>query len=70
MGSSSAPPPPPVQQELPPIPKLTDPEVKQARVDRRRLAALSQGRQSTILTSPQGLPSRNSPSRRRTLLGQ
>lgn len=47
--------PPPPPEAPPEPPKDTDPEVKKARSDRRRRAALASGRTSTILTSPQGL---------------
>lgn len=54
MGGSS-----PKAPELPPAPPPPptplDPEVKRARRENRQRAALAEGRNATILTSPQGL---------------
>lgn len=55
MSSPRAPSPPPLPPAPPPPPTETDPSVKRARVENRQRAALAQGRDSTILTGPQGL---------------
>ena len=65
VGPKTPKPPKPVQQ--PNVPTPVDEEVVKARGDERRRAALSQGRNSTILTSPQGLPSLTTTGK--TLLG-
>lgn len=58
-------------------PKVVEPEpvkdvdeaARQARLDRARRAALAGGRRSTILTSPQGLPSEKTKGKK-SLLGE
>jgi hypothetical protein len=40
-----------------PAPKATDPEVERRKRDQRLAARLRSGRQQTILTGPQGVPS-------------
>lgn len=67
-GSPSSPPPPPLPPEPPPPPTEVDPAVKQARATARTRAAASGGRDSTILTGPQGLVS-DTANTRKTLLG-
>jgi hypothetical protein len=50
-----APPPPPPPAPLPPVPTAQDPAVTKARSTSKQRAALASGRNSTILTSSQGL---------------
>jgi len=47
--------PPPPAPPPPPLPTPVDPAVKKARADNRQAAALAGGRQSTVLTTSQGL---------------
>ena len=66
--SPKAPPPPPLPPAPPPIPTEVSAEVVKARTDQRQKALRGAGRASTILTSPQGLPSISDPGKK-TLLG-
>jgi len=65
--SFPAPPPPPPAPPPPPTP--LDPAVTAARTKDRRLAALAQGRTSTILTSGLGLTTEPSAGAKKQLLG-
>jgi hypothetical protein len=65
----AAPPPPPTPPPLPPPPTEQSPEVTKARKDSRQRAALASGRNSTILTSAQGLTDAPAVTGK-TLLGQ
>ena len=60
--------PPPLPPEAAPAPTQADPSVQRARDDERRRAGAT-GRQSTILTSPGGLLT-PATTTRKTLLGQ
>ena len=51
--------PPPLPPAPPPVPTVADPALGKARESNMRLAALSLGRDKTILTSSQGLESTN-----------
>lgn len=66
-GPKPPPPPPPPPQEAK-IPKATDPEVTEARQRERLRASRARGRDSTILTNPQGLESEQD--RGKTILGR
>lgn len=54
-GAPSVQAPPPLPPPAPPPPTEVEPEVRKARAKNRSAAALAGGRQSTILTSSQGL---------------
>jgi len=66
-GGSKTPSAPPLPPPLPAPPTTGSPEVQRAREEARARAALS-GRQSTILTSSQGLTTQASTAKK-TLLG-
>ncbi len=65
----SMPPPPPLPPPPPPPPTPVDPGVRAVRDNIRRRAAVSGGRGSTIMTSPQGLSS-EALTTKKSLLGQ
>ena len=54
-GSPKAPTPPPLPPPLPPIPTPSDENIVEGRLADRRRAAAAGNRDSTILTSAQGL---------------
>ena len=69
MGGSPTPPaPPPPPPPAPPAPTPVDPEVRRARSNNRNKAALAEGRDATILTSPVGLTKKASTAQK-SLLG-
>ena len=55
MGGGGSPSPPPLPPEPAPPPTMLDPQVVRNKATNRRRAALASGRDSTILTGPQGL---------------
>lgn len=67
-GGGSGPSVPPLPPPPPPPPTPVDPAVVKARASNRQQAALAGGRQSTILTSAQGLTS-NASTTKKTYLG-
>jgi len=70
IGSSpSTPTPPPLPPEPAPPPTPVDPEVREARRRTRSQAALAEGRQGTILSSPLGVTRRASTATK-SLLGE
>lgn len=69
LSSPSTPSPPPLPPAPPPPPTEVDPAVKRARTENRQRAALAQGRDSTILTSPQGLTNTPMASTKKSILG-
>ncbi len=66
-GSPSAPSPPPLPPQLPPIPTPSDANIGAGRLADRRRAAAVGNRDSTILTSQQGLTDANTAPK--TILG-
>ena len=60
LGATKQPDAPKVIQSKEPTKSEVDASVIQARITRRRRASLSQGRASTIATTPQGLKSKQS----------
>jgi hypothetical protein len=68
IGSPAPPAPPPPPPAPPPPPTPVDPAVVKSRQTNRRRAALAGNRQSTIVTSSQGLEG-NAPGVFKTLLG-
>jgi hypothetical protein len=66
----SIPPPPPPPPPPPAPPTPIDPAVTAARTKDRQVAALAQGRGSTVLTSGLGLTTEPSASAKKKLLGE
>lgn len=63
------PPPPPQPAPLPEPPKTVDEEVRRARKRGRQQAALAEGREGSIVTSPLGLTKRANTARKSVLGG-
>tara|TARA_R110000765_G_scaffold414851_1_gene515593 strand:- start:1196 stop:1417 length:222 start_codon:yes stop_codon:yes gene_type:complete len=66
--SAPKPPPPPAPLPAPPVPTKSDADVRAARDNERKRRLASAGRQSTILTSGQGVTEEASTTKA-TLLG-